>query len=460
MQRWRRSDAAQGQAVRQPGRDLQRRALGLALGLLLTAGCTGAAPPVRPDRPTPTPTPTLAAPTPTPEAQDMPTPGETTTPLGSPGWPLSPTPGGVTPLPPTPSPAVTLGPSPEPAHTAAPAGAQPVVERVAGGLDFPLTLAFLPDGRLLVGEKAGRVRVVERGRLREEPLLTVDVASDTEAGLLGLAVYQDSLGQPYLYAYYSYRGEGGLRNRVARGRLLGDRPGPEEVVLEDIPGAPRHNGGVIAFAPDGTLYITTGDAEQWDRAQDPDTLQGKVLRVEPAGAVPADNPFPGSPVYALGVRNAFGLAFHPATGRGYFTDNMVDRADELNLLAPAGNYGWPEVVGRAGEPAYVDPLLDFTPTTAPTLLVFVRGTRYPERYRGALLMAEWNTGALKRIALAPPAYDRVVAQEVVLKQRCCLIALAQGPDGYLYYTTADGVYRIVSLPPTVGAPTPWVRGQG
>lgn len=233
---------------------------------------------------------------------------------------------------------------------AAPGGAQAPRVRLGAattivtGLAAPWGLTFLPDGSALVAERdSGRVlkvgprggRAVEVGRLRE-------VAPNGEAGLLGLAVRQG-----WVYAYYT----GASDNRVVRFRIGG---APQPVVV-GIPKASFHDGGRIAFGPDGMLYIATGDASVTSRAQDRDSLGGKILRVTPEGRAAPGNPFPGSRVWSLGHRNVQGLAWDPA-GRMYATEFGQNTWDEVNRIEKGRNYGWPRVEGRGGGSRYTDPL--------------------------------------------------------------------------------------------------------
>jgi hypothetical protein len=241
-------------------------------------------------------------------------------------------------------------------------GFEPVIE----GLNFAVNLAFLPDGRILVAEKAtGQIRVVEDGDLLDEPLVTLPVdATANETGLLGLAVDRDFPDQPWIYAYYSDATDG--MNRLVRMRLDGDEVGAPETLFDEIATTPIHNGGDIAVGVDGRIFLVTGDGAESTRSQDVDDPHGKVLRFERDGAIPPHNPQPGSPVYASGIRNSFGLCIDPDEGSLWETENGPESWDEVNLIGSGENHGWPDQLGPGGEPTYVDPVIGFEQVIVPT----------------------------------------------------------------------------------------------
>jgi glucose/arabinose dehydrogenase len=224
------------------------------------------------------------------------------------------------------------------------------------------------------------------------------------------------------------------RLREQQGRLVRDR-----VILDDIPGAFVHDGGRIRFGPDGMLYVGTGDARQPSLAQDPRSLAGKILRVTAEGTVPADNPFPGSPVYSLGHRNVQGLAWHPETRNLYATEHgpSGERGfahDEVNLVRPGGNYGWPDLLcGQGGRPGFLDAVAcSGEDTWAPSGAEFVtRGA-----WRGRLLVANLRGAHLRAFVLSADG-TRVERQEVVLSGFGRLRDVVEGPDGAVYVLTSN-----------------------
>jgi glucose/arabinose dehydrogenase len=260
-------------------------------------------------------------------------------------------------------------------------------EVVASGLEAPWGLAFLPDGNALVSERdSGRILQVGPGAQAREVATVPGVAAGGEGGLLGLAVSPEFERDRLVYAYLSAQED----NRIVRFRLGG---GPVEVLLEGIPRAGIHNGGRIAFGPDGMLYAGTGDAAERGNAQDTGSLGGKILRLRPDGGVPADNPDPGSPVWSLGHRNVQGLAWD-AQGRLFATEFGQNRVDEINRIEPGGNYGWPEVEGTGGGERYRDPLVTWpTSQASPSGAAIAGDTLYVAALRGERLWSVPLDGA-------------------------------------------------------------------
>ena len=337
--------------------------------------------------------------------------------------------GAPTPVPSTPSPSTPF---------------QPRVEVVAAGLEVPWAIAFAPDGRLFVTERPGRIRVIENGRLRPEPVAVLPVAAIGEGGLMGLALDPDFPRNGYLYVMYTYRDGEGVRNRISRLTLRGDTAGEERILLDGIPGARIHNGGRLAFGPDGKLYATTGDAAQPHLSQRLDSLAGKILRLNPDGSVPADNPFPGSYVYSLGLRNPQGLAWHPQTGRLYTTEHGPTGEmglccrDEVNPIRPGANYGWPLVAGIASDPRFVDPILSSgeEATWAPAGMDFVIGDRLAP-WRGDLFFGSLRGQHLRRVVLGGDGVTVLLHEALFQGVFGRIREVKMGPDGYLYFTTSN-----------------------
>ena len=312
------------------------------------------------------------------------------------------------------------------------------VETVVGGLEVPWDLAFAPDGRILITERPGRIRVVRDGILQEAPYATLEVYHRSEAGLMGIALDPDFADNGFLYVCYTYREGRGIFNRIARLTDRGDTAGGHHVLLDRIPGASRHDGCRIRFGPEGYLYATTGDATDPRLSQDLDSPAGKVLRMAADGSAPPDNPFPGSLVYTWGHRNPQGLDWHPATGDPFITEHGPDRDDEVNALEPGGNYGWPTATGIAGDPSFEDAVLALTPTVAIAGAAFVSGDRLPQAWQGNLVFAALKGSHLQRVVLEAPDYRSVRSRQTLLQgQFGRLRAVVMEPDGYLYFTTSN-----------------------
>ncbi len=318
-------------------------------------------------------------------------------------------------------------------------------------LRMPLGLVFAPDGRLFFSEVfEGRVRVAERdgdrARLLPDPFVKREIAKGAESGMLGLALDPDFEHNRWLYLYFSEpdpnrKDRVPKRNRVVRYTDRDNRGTDATVILDDIPMARegRHNGGMLAFGPDRKLYVTVGNAQDRSTSQNPQKVNGKVLRINPDGTIPDDNPMPGSPVFALGFRNPFGLTFHPGSGHLFVTENSGDSADEINLVQPGGNYGFPTYEGPGNDSRYVDPIWESgSRTIGPTGLTFYTGDQLPQ-WRGDLFFCAVNTGLLTRLRLSPDNTRATAAEEVAEE---CRLDVANGPDGALYYASMTQIVRV------------------
>jgi glucose/arabinose dehydrogenase len=291
-------------------------------------------------------------------------------------------------------------------------------EDLVTGLDVPWGLAFLPDGSALVSERdSARIRQVTASGQVSEVGTVPDVVADNEGGLLGLATPP---GQPIVYAYLTAAED----NRVVRMSFDGGALGQPEVVIDGIPKAGNHNGGRLAFGPDGMLYVSTGDAAQPDRAQDLESLGGKILRLSPDGTVPADNPFAGSPVFSYGHRNVQGLAFDQ-DGRLWASEFGQNTWDELNLIEAGGNYGWPVVEGVGDDDRFIEPVAQWsTDEASPSGIAYVRDTVFLASLRGQRL---WQVPVPDGVAGTPT--DFAAGEFGRLR------AAALAPDGSLWVLT-------------------------
>lgn len=333
---------------------------------------------------------------------------------------------------------------------AAPAGAVELpahlrVEPVVAEANFPVALAWTPDGRLLYTEKSGALRVVENGQLRDEPFAVFEVDDLFERGLIGLAVDPDFVSNGYVYVYYTRADTAG--HRVVRLREVDGR-GLEPTILLDEPnptGAAFHNGGNLHFGPDGYLYVTLGENHDAGLAPRLDTPLGKILRIDKAnGQAPPDNPFydDGDPesqnddrIWALGLRNSFDFTFHPDTGEMFATENGPHCDDEVNRIERGSNFGWrPGFICDDPHVGFTAPLWRFGDTIAPTGIAF---------HFGSLFMCAWNTGELMRFEATDATYRELTAVES-WDGVPCQVDVASGPDGALYVTDAGSISRIVA----------------
>lgn len=365
-------------------------------------------------------------------------------------------------------------------------GAAVALDTVVTNLEVPWALDFAPDGRVFVTERGGQVRVIENGVLRAEPWATLPVfARDEiigpESGLMGIALAPDfaSSGHVFVIGTFWKRSQGGLsgvidkvyrrgasllspgaaipyENRVYRLTDGGGKGVDATVVIDDLPANHYHAGGALEFGPDGNLWVTTGEALASAFSNDPETASGRILRYRADGSVPEDNPIPGSPVYAIGLRNPQALAWHPERNllvttehgpSGLPHEDGRSGKDELNLVTPGANLGWPVVAGRAGDTRFVDPVREWSPAIAPGGIAFYTGAYGP--WRGNAFVGGLRGQQLRRVVFdssaAAAGQLKVIEEEVLLSQTVGRIrAVRMGPDGQLWITTSNRDGRGVS----------------
>jgi aldose sugar dehydrogenase len=332
---------------------------------------------------------------------------------------------------------------------------------LATGLVQPWSIAFLPDGRMLITERPGRLRLFANGRLERQPLNNVPkVYASGQGGLLDICLHPNFAQNQVLYLSYSAQGDGGAATVVARAEFAEGALRNVMPIFEALPRASGslHFGSRFAFDRAGLMYVTTGERYQMKRAQDLADLAGKVVRLRDDGSVPPDNPFVGRDgarpeIFTWGHRNPQGIAIHPTTGQVWICEHGPKGGDEINLLKAGANYGWPLAthgVDYSGAvispnkslPGMEDPLRMWVPSISPCGLVFYTGDRFPG-WKGSLF-----TGALSNDALFRIEFDgtRYVGEERLLVERLPYIRdIRQGPDGLLYLVTQSGnggLYRL------------------
>ena len=257
----------------------------------------------------------------------------------------------------------------------------PAIAVFAENLEVPWAMDFLPDGRMLVTERPGRVSIIDaNGQVSQ--IANINVRTVSESGLHGAAVDPDFDSNNYIYLYYTYSDEGNnTLNRVVRYRLENEKLIEDKIIVDRIPGAPNHDGGRIKFGPDGFLYITTGDAQEPSLAQDRNSLAGKILRVTSDGDPVPDNPF-GTRIYSYGHRNPQGITWDDGN-RLWETEHGSSATDELNLITPGKNYGWPEIRGDQTRAGMVSPVMQSgSQTWAPAGTAFYNGSIFFKGFRG------------------------------------------------------------------------------
>ncbi len=348
------------------------------------------------------------------------------------------------------------------------AGPIDVVE-VARGLEHPWSLAFLPDARMLVTERPGRLRIVTPAGAISPPLEGVaKVHANGQGGLLDIALGPTFADDGVLLLSYAQPTADGARTAVARARIDWRAPAPAltgwTVVFaqRQAPSGGHHWGSRLQFARDGSLFVTLGDRYSYrDQAQDLSSHLGKIVRILPDGRVPPDNPFLGKPgalaeIWSYGHRNVQGAALHPLTGRLWTHEHGPQGGDEVNIGVAGANYGWPVItygreyvigtrIGEGTSRADVQaPLHQWTPSIAPSGMAFYTGDRMPS-WRGSLFV-----GALRGQMLVRLEFDgeRLVREERLLEGlRERIRDVRQGPDGLLYLLTDSDEGRILRIEP-------------
>jgi glucose/arabinose dehydrogenase len=339
-----------------------------------------------------------------------------------------------------------------------------VVELVRG-LEQPWSLAFLPDGRMLVTEKAGRLRFIGADfKLDPQPVAGLpEVTVLGQGGLMDVALHPRFAENALIYLSYAARGEDGVGTEVARGRLSGHALENVQVLFRQSPKGNRgvHFGSRLVFDRQGYLYVTLGERGEMARAQKPDDHAGSVIRLHDDGRVPQDNPFVGKPgwkpeKFTLGHRNQQGAALHPVTGVLWTHEHGPQGGDEVNVIRAGANYGWPVItygvnygIGtKIGEgtakPGMEQPVHKWVPSIAPSGMAFYTGERFPN-WRGDLFVGALRAQLLVRLRLDG---EKVVHEERLLKGALGRIRdVRAGPDGLIYLLTDESHAVLARLEP-------------
>lgn len=341
------------------------------------------------------------------------------------------------------------------------------VVTVVSGLEHAWGVAFLPNDEMLITERPGRLRIVRGGTLDPNPVAGVpDVWANGQGGLLDVAIHPDFASNRWVYLTYSKPGDGNqATTALARGRLAADGSRLEGVedlfVAEAWTGAGVHFGSRLAFSPDGYLFMTVGDRGRMEAAQDRSNHQGTILRLNDDGTAPADNPFVGEAgvlpeIWAYGIRSPQGLAFHPETGELWETEHGPRGGDELNVIEPGRNYGWPVITyginyngeqigdGITEAPGMEQPVHYWVPSIATSGLTIYDGDRFPA-WRGSAFTGGLAGTQLARVDLAGRSAEGV---EVLLESRGERIRdVRTGPDGFIYLLTDSARGALLRLEP-------------
>jgi glucose/arabinose dehydrogenase len=333
------------------------------------------------------------------------------------------------------------------------------------GLEYPWAVAFLPDGRMLVTERAGRLRLVGQDwRLDPKPIAGLpDVVATGQGGLFDVVLHPEHAQNGWIYWAYNAPGAGGWGTALARGKLQGSRMTEVQVLFSMQPKtrSSQHFGGRIVFDKAGMLYLTLGDRGDKERAQKLDDHAGSVIRLHDDGRVPVDNPFAKRvealpEKWTLGNRNMQGATLHPKTGELWTHEHGPQGGDEVNVMRSGLNYGWPVITygvnygfgTRIGEgqtkPGMVQPLYLWVPSIAPSGMAFVSGSKFPQ-WTGDLLVGALRDQVLVRLELDG---EKVVREERLLQGLVGRIRdVRMGPDGLVYLLTDDAQGALLRLEP-------------
>lgn len=343
------------------------------------------------------------------------------------------------------------------------------IETVVANAATPVDLAFAPDGRVFFTEKnSGRIRVIKDGTLLADPFATLPVNNLGERGLLGIALHPDFASNGYIYVYYSRSSTGAVsdgfsdtsENRIVRFTAVGDQAdGPEEPIASLPAGAAFHNGGSIRFGPDGKLYASLGDLGTPDDSQDEQMLNGKILRMNDDGSMPGDNPLAASSfVFAIGLRNPFGLGFDDA-GRLYANENGPSNHDEVLLVTAGSNQGWPNVQGLADDafgdpagevtfaaarPAYRDPLVDKSDgSDGAAGLAINPGDVYGAELRGDIFYGHHSPSRVMHLSTDATGTAAVEQSVFATDLPGGVNGMAFDADGVLWVCTTNAIVRLL-----------------
>jgi glucose/arabinose dehydrogenase len=326
---------------------------------------------------------------------------------------------------------------------------------VKSGLVNPAGFTFLPDGRIVYGERnTGRVMLLDPQTGNLSVMYTITKVRTSGEGLLSLAVDPGWPEKPFIYAFTT-RLVGAQDARTRQAQILririADDVGVSRKIIWRLDTNGKHDGAHIAFGPDGKLYAAVGDLEDPANAQDLTNDAGKVLRMNRNGSVPKDNPFSGSLIFTYGLRNSFGFSFDPQSGALWETENGPECTDEINLEQAGENHGWgpdetcsgtePDGTNQDGPAPRTMPLAWFTPTIAPTGLAFCEGCGITDA-DGALFFGAYNTGEIREIQLTSDRKS-VAAVSVAYTFQGSVLSMQSAPDGGLYFSSADTIYQLV-----------------
>ena len=332
------------------------------------------------------------------------------------------------------TPSDTTIPIPEPATTDNANQTNKGIRIIAQNLDVPWAIDIAVDNRIFFTEKPGRLGMIHaNGTLASEPVVNIHTEDIGEAGLMGLALHPNFTQNHLMYVYHTYAKNGGLYNKVLMLTEKNNKIVNSKIILDGIPASDSNNGGRIKFGPDGKLYVSTGDSETPELAQNTKSLAGKLLRLNDDGTIPDDNPIPESPVYSYGHRDIQGFAWHPITKKLYASEHGPAGNDEVNIIEPGSNYGWPiEVCNHSTSSApirFETPEYCFNPEIAPSGLTIAASNKLG--YQNDILFTTLRGSHLHHIDLETGIQDNVLVGYGRLSD------IVEAHDGSLYVLTTN-----------------------
>jgi aldose sugar dehydrogenase len=332
------------------------------------------------------------------------------------------------------TPSDTTVPIPEPATSDNANQTNKGIRTIAQNLDVPWAIDIAVDNRIFFTEKPGRLGMIHaNGTLASEPVVNIHTEDIGEAGLMGLALHPNFTQNHLMYVYHTYAKNGGLYNKVLMLTEKNNKIVNSKIILDGIPASDSNNGGRIKFGPDGKLYVSTGDSEIPELAQNTKSLAGKLLRLNYDGTIPDDNPIPESPVYSYGHRDIQGFAWHPITKKLYASEHGPAGNDEVNIIEPGSNYGWPiEVCNHSTSSApirFETPEYCFNPEIAPSGLTIAASNKLG--YQNDILFTTLRGSHLHHIDLETRIQDNVLVGYGRLSD------IVEAHDGSLYVLTTN-----------------------
>lgn len=318
------------------------------------------------------------------------------------------------------------------------------VEAIATNLFVPWSIVFTDENRILVSERNGKIRVIIKEKLQEKPLhIFQDISSQSEEGLMGMALDPNYTSNKYLYLCLAYPKGNALFDKILRFKDNEDHLSDETVIVDNIPAARYHAGCRLQFGPDEKLYITTGDATERNKAQNLNVLNGKILRINPDGSIPKDNPYKNSPIWSYGHRNPQGIDWYPGTDILYETEHGPSTfdgppgGDEVNIIKKGENYGWPLVSHENNKKGLIAPKLVFTPAEAPASGMFYTSDKLPQFTNTFLFGTLKGEGIIKLNIDEEDPRNILSHKKLFHKQYGRIREIAQSPNGDIYFSTSN-----------------------